>query len=358
MSNNHYYNRAEAEALARKFDLVAAMPMAFKDHSYAMRKVNPGISLLAYANATLASSGDAKGLPESAYAHNSSGRRITSPAWGTYLMESSNYAWRQAANNQCDSRAARGGYDGCLVDMLTLGIFSKGFVSSLPVNPATRNVYTQAQYRDQMIALGRHYRNQSPGLVHVGNSVENSYRYWQASVSSRPIATSLPSAQMEDFLRGARNSVTAFPMGDAWLRNVKVVTDLHADGSVGLFTTKLWVSASDSQVRAWQKFSMASFLMGANGKSYFAFTRSRDKAGATGANAPYTMPKNIGWPSGGMFRTAAGGYQRTFSNGATIVNPTSQSVTFRLGSTMKTLDGRWVSSITLPPNGADVLIKG
>jgi len=45
---------------------------------------------------------------------------------------------------------------------------------------------------------------------------------------------------------------------------------------------------------------MASFLMGADGNSYLAFTRSRDRAGAMGVNAPYSMPENIGLPQGPM----------------------------------------------------------
>ena len=39
---------------ARQFDLVAAMPVAFQDHVAAMRRANPDLTLLSYANATLA----------------------------------------------------------------------------------------------------------------------------------------------------------------------------------------------------------------------------------------------------------------------------------------------------------------
>ena len=49
----------------------------------------------------------------------------------------------------------------------------------------------------------------SPGLIHIGNSVENAYRYWQTKVvTSQALATSQPGAQMEDFLRGASNPVS------------------------------------------------------------------------------------------------------------------------------------------------------
>ena len=358
MSDNHDYTQAEAVDLARRFDLVAAMPYAFRGEVGAMRQANPRLNLLAYANATLATAGSAAGLPEASFAHDTSGRRITAPGFGTYLMESSNARWRSEANAQCDQRSALGGYDGCLVDMLTLGVFSRGYVTALPVNPATGREYTQPEYRTQMTSLAAYYRSHSPGLAHVGNSVENAYRYWQSKdAPSRPLANSQPAAQMEDFLRGSGSAVTAFPSAADWLRNVDVVRDMEAQGTVGLFTTKLWVGATAAQVKRWQAYAMATFLMGAGGHSYLAFTRSRDKAGVKGATLPYVMPKSIGTPSGAMRQLSSGAWTRDFSNGMSVVNPTGAAVTVPLGQSMRTLDGATVSSLTLPAASGQVLLR-
>ncbi|WP_372729013.1 putative glycoside hydrolase [Nocardioides sp.] len=356
MSNDHSYTRARAVEVAREFDLVAGMPIAFQHHVDAMRAANPDLTLIAYANATHAQTYEVGGLPEAAFAHDLSGSRIRIPAWGTFLMESSNPRWRQAADYQCNDRATRGGYDGCLVDMLTLGIFSRGYVTALPVNPSTGREYTEAEYRAEMIAMTRHYREHSPGMIHLGNAVENAYRYWQAPVTSRPLAAAMPGAQMEDFLRGADTPVGRYPDAVDWKRNVDVVRDLEDRGVTGLYSTKVWVGASEQQVRDWQSYSMASFLMGAAGNSYFAFTRSRDAAGATGANAPYTMPKEIGLPTGAMKQLANGAWTRPFANGLSVVNPTAGPVTIDLGSPLRRLDGTTVSSLTLPAHSGDVLV--
>ena len=102
---------------------------------------------------------------------------------------------------------------------------------------------------------------------------------------------------------------------------------------------------------------MASFLMGANGRSFFAFTRSRDRAGVLGTNLAYRMPKGIGSPSGAMQRRSSGAYVRNFANGASVVNPTDRTVTVGLGSSMRRLNGSWTSSLTLAPHSGDVLTK-
>ena len=357
MSDNHYYTQAEAEAVARRFDLVAAMPIAFQKYVGRMRTVNPDVVLMSYANATLAQPRDVASLPESAFAHDQYGRRITANGFGTNLMESSSAAWRRTALQQCDARVAQSGFDGCLLDMLTLGIFAKGFVTGLPVKPGTSTPYTQAEYRDQMASLARAYRVDSPGLIHVGNAVENSYRYWRASVQSRPLARSMPATQMEDFLRGAKSGVNAYPSAADWLHNVDVVRDLESAGVTGLFTTKLWVGATAAEAAAWDSYAMASFLMGANGRSYFAFTRSRDKAGASGTNLPYQMPRQIGLPTGAMYQTGSGAYLRRFAHGVSVVNPGSTWVSVDLGGTYRTLDGRTLSKLSLAPHSGDVLVS-
>jgi len=357
MADAHDYTQDEAIAVAQKHDLVAGMPIAFKDHVAAMRAANPDLTLISYLNGTLVKASAVSTLPESAFAHDVDGRRITSKIWGTTLMAPTSPAWRQAMDQECRARVAESGYDGCLLDSMGLGVFatSQNF-TGVPVNPATGAVYTQVDYRDALMGLAQYVRNASPDLVHVANCVENDWRYWKDAVTSRPLALDQPAVQMEDFLRGASTSVTGFPNADKWLRNVEVIRDVESHNVTGLFSTKLWVSHTDAQAAQWQAYAMASFLMGADGNSYLAFTRSRDEAGATGANAPYAMPKDIGTPSGPMVQAGSGAYTRTFSNGMAIVNPGTTSVTVNLPSPMRRLNGTTVTSVQLPPTSGEVLV--
>ena len=358
MSNDHAYTREEALALARRFDLVSAMPHGMREHSAAMREVNPDLTLLAYSNATLASAATAAGLPESAYAHDAAGHRIKAVDWDTWLMQPDHDGWRAAADRLCVERSARGGFDGCLVDMLTLGIYARGYMTGVPADPATGQTYTQTEYRGLMVGLAADLRARSPHLVQVGNMVENGFRYWRAQAPSRPLVASAPSAQMEDFLRGAHDGVEAWPSVAEWQEDVSVVTDMEAADKVGLFTTKVWSGASAAQAARWQAYSMATFLMGADGHSFFAFTRSRDRAGATQGNAAYRMPDDLGLPTGAMRRLPTGAYVRDFAHGSALVNPTTAPVTVTAARAGTRLDGTAVAqgqSLVLPAHGGEIL---
>jgi len=356
MAPTHNYSQAEAVALARTYDVVAGMPKAFHDHVAAMRAANPRLTLLSYANATFSDAASLQGVSEDQYAHDTAGRRITSRDFGNFLMEPSNPLWRARAVSVCDARVAASGYDGCLLDMLTMGIFNHGYLSSLPASPATHRTYTEGDWREQVVTLSRQYQAVSPHLIHVGNAISNSRRYWHSAVSSRPIAVNLPGAMMEDFLRGAADPVSRFPKADDWLDNVKVVTDMEASGHSAFYSTKLWSGATPEQAAAWQSYSMASFLMGANGHSYFAFTSSRDQAGATGTSSAYTMPRQIGMPTGSMVAVGRA-YQRRFDRGLSVVNPSSTPETVALDGYYRTLSGQTVSSVTLGAHTGDVLLR-
>ncbi len=359
MSDHHEYTRAEALRLADRFDLVSAMPYGLKDHSSAMRRANPDLDLLAYSNATLALPKDAGSLPENAFAHDTRGRRIKAVGWNTFLMEADNKRWQAVADRQCADRVALGGFDGCLVDMLTLGIFAKNNVTSQPVNPDTGRLYTEAEYRADMIELSADLRRLSPNLVQVGNIVENGYRYWDAKVTSRPLALSTPGAQMEDFLRGAHDPSDRWPTVAQWKKSVDVVTDFERNDVTGLFTTKIWSGANKSLAARWQAYSMASFLMGANGDSFFAFTQSRDKAGASQTNVRYTMPDTLGLPQGAMHQVSGGAWVREFAGGQALVNPGNSSVRVSVSGVATKLDGSFVNDeVLLPPHSGEVLVGG
>jgi hypothetical protein len=355
MSDDSNYSSTEALSMAKRFNLIAGTPSAFSSYALQMKAANPKLSLLTYANATFLPASRVASTPASEFAHDVHGNKIRSKAFGTYLMEPSSAAWRANATADCKTKAAAAHYDGCLVDMLTMGIYSKGFVTALPAKPGTHTEYTQTQWRSLLEALAKQYTTDDPTDITIGNSVSNAFRYWDSPVTSRPIVMDLPGAQMEDFLRGAADSASSFPSVATWQDSVRVISDIESSGHTGLFSTKLWSKASRAQVAQWQGYAMASFLMAANGHSYFAFTDARTKVGAMETDLPYSMPKTLGTPSKAM---AASGslFIRTFSHGKVIVNPGSSAATVSLGGTFTNLAGKTVSSVTMPAHSGDVFV--
>ncbi len=272
-------------------------------------------------------------------------------------MAPTSRAWREWVDGECNDRVRQARYDGCFMDSMGLGVFaSSQQFTGVPVDPDTDAAYRQADYRTDLGALADALRAASPRLVHVFNVVENDWRYWRDPVPSRPLALGRPAVQMEDFLRGSGTSAGGFPDREKWLRNIEVIRDLEAHNVTGLYSTKLWAAHTDAQAARWQAFAMASFLLGANGNSYFAFSQSRDRAGATGRNAPYSMPNRLGPAEGAMVRADTGLYERVFSNGMAVVNLGTTSIRVRLASAMRRLDGSTVTSFRLPPSSGEVLV--
>ncbi len=339
MSDDHAYTRAEALALARRFDLVSAMPYGLRDHSAAMRAANPDLTLLAYSNATLASAGTAAGLPETAFAHGPDGERIKANGWDTWLMQPDNtqlaHGRRPALPRPLGPRRlrrlpGRHAHAGHLCPRLhDRDPRRPGHRTALhpaPVprpddRPRRRPACPQPAPRP-----GRqHGRERLPLLA--------------CRRPSRPLVASSPSAQMEDFLRGAGDRADAWPSVEDWQEDVAVVTDMESADKVGLFTTKVWSGASATVAAQWQGYAMATFLMGADGHSFFAFTRSRDRAGASQTNAAYEMPDGLGQPDGAMRALPSGARVRDFAGGRALVNPTGSPVSLTVTRAATRLDG-------------------
>lgn len=354
VATNHHYTRRQAVALARRFDLLTALPIAFQRFTGAMRRANPSLTLLGYTNATFANRAVAASAPEYEFAHDENGRRITSTNFGQYLMEPSDPGWQHTSVNLCVNLIDRSSYDGCLLDVFGMAVYSPGYVSALPARPGTGITYTETEWRQQLVDLAGAFASHRPALTYVGNAVGNAYRYWLANVTSQPIVRSLPGALMEDFLRGARDSVTSFPVGADWKRNLEIVRDFERANRTGLFLTKLWVNASPRQVGAWEAYSLATFLLAANGHTFIAFTDGRSRDAVSGRDLPFRLRRNIGMPTSG-FQASGGVYRRHFGHGLVLVNPTLRSRAVRLHASFRTLGGRVVHRLRLGPHSGEVL---
>lgn len=353
MAENHSYTQDEAVALARRFDIVAGLPTAFKRYSAAMHSANPALKLLVYTNGMFATPAQAPTMPADWFALDGQGRRITSAAFGNFLMDPASTGWRTFSVQQCRDRAKAGGYDGCIVDMLTMAVFAPRYVSALPFHAAPSRAYTPTEWRDALLTLAKEFAA-TPDLLVAGNTVTSTNRFLNADASSQPVSEALQLAQAEDFLRGSGDVVTAFPDARQWERNLEVVRDLEQAGTGVLVSTKLWVPVEAAARDQWQRFAMASFLMATDGRSYFAFTSARTPAGAAGTDDRYTLPKDLGRPLAAAHAVGALTV-REFEAGVVVVNPGDSPAALSTDRALRDLDGAQVTSSTVAPHDATVL---
>lgn len=100
--------------------------------------------------------------------------------------------------------------------------------------------------------------------------------------------------------------------------------------------------------------------MGNNGGAWLDFSPDGTTAPFDSLSPLYNMP--IGTPT----QTAStvvgynrgGWYQRDYTNGTVLVNPSGSSVTVALGGTYRDVNGQTMTSITLTPWSGAVLVSG
>jgi hypothetical protein len=354
MADDHSYTEDEAVDLARRFDLIAGLPTTFRSHVGAMRQANPGLVLLVYTNGMLAPPHQLDRLPDTWFAKDDTGRHIRSRQFGQYLMDPGQPGWRDFSTELCAQKVRSSGSDGCLVDMLTMGVFAPRYLTSAPAGTATESDAVQDRYLQGLVTLAGQFAD-LPGTTVAGNTVTSAARYFAHPVGTRAVAAELPMNQAEDFLRAATDPADAFPDEERWRADVAVLEDLTTLGSRSLVTTKLWTSADDDVSRQWQRFSIGSFLLGAGEGSYYAFTSSRTSEGATGVDDAYRVPDRIGAPRGAMVQWQ-GLYAREFAGGLALVNPSSEPVAVTLPTALQSWDDEEIQDVVVPPRDATVLL--
>jgi hypothetical protein len=102
-------------------------------------------------------------------------------------------------------------------------------------------------------------------------------------------------------------------------------------------------------------FLFASYLMAKEGEqAYFFYGTTYRIAAAERAWFPF-YDVDLGAPQGD-YQPRDGGFLRVFSRGCVVVNPTERPVTLSLPRRYATLTGQAVTSVTLAPKGAAILL--
>ena len=106
-------------------------------------------------------------------------------------------------------------------------------------------------------------------------------------------------------------------------------------------------------MRDWSRFALASFLLGSDGNAYYAFSDSRTQSGV--APDELAARTDIGSPIA-SYERADGAYQRRYTRGLVLVNPTTDTVTVPLDADYRDASGAVIRSVSLEPHGAAILM--
>jgi hypothetical protein len=338
----------QAVAAARSFDVIVAHAKVFQPYLSQMRAENPKLLLFVYQKGIFTYD---TSLPEEAYSHDVDGKRVEGVRFpGTFMLNPVSTEVLAYQVKRAKTMLVTSGYDGVFLDTLGPATLSLNYVKSLPVNPATGQVWTPGDWLTATSALGGHVAA-AVGRLTMCNGLRDGPSYFDPAIrTSKLLGTGMGGAMAEGWLRIATDPIGTYPSEAAWKQNVDAVIDAGAHGGSFFTVTKVWTPATPEQKDAWYEFALASFLLANDGKAYFSFSYAPGDAAVDypwnhlnlgTAVAPYSKLERV--------------YQRKFSLGRVLVNPTTRTFTVPLGKTYHTLDGVAVTSVTLGPETAEIL---
>ena len=343
-ATGHTYTQAQAVTAATRYDVIVAYTQAFQPYVAAMRAANPNLVLLAYMNGMFVPPAQATSWPADWYSYDANGLKVQNAQNKNYLMNPSNSGWVQNRATMCANLVAQSGYDGCVLDTLGVAPLTPGYCTALPINPATGAAWARPDWISATTQLSQSVRTTiSPSLV-VGNGLKDGPSLGESS----QLFNGMDGGIAEGFLRTSTQAASAFPSVSTWQQNVNM---LLSPPKPVLALTKVWASATTDQLNQWHLYALASFLLGTDGRSYFYFSSASSEPPIS--VVPWSV--NIGDPSG-AYALQDGAYQRPFTQGLVLVNPTASQVSVPLSGAYAEMDGTQVSgSLVMPPNTGQIL---
>jgi hypothetical protein len=344
-----FRSQAQAEDAAKRFDLITANPRQLGGYGNAMRAANPSMKLFVYLNGTYLYKRLVGTLPDALLSHDARGAIIRSRGYGNVLANPASPGWVTYVQGECAKLLLGSPFDGCFLDMLGTGPLFPGYGTGLPINPATGKVWTKRDWLTTTAALAAKVAA-STGKPVLGNGLGSGPRYFNADGPASLLLNGATGATAEAWVRPAGAPLSWHQKASAWQQEVDMLSHAHSVGGLALTITKTWTAGSVAQKANARKFALATFLLGNNGSSYFYFTANPTDP-ATLGDPLYDLP--IGSPTG-PYTVSTGVYERAFTNGKVVVNPTGAPVTVSLGGAYVRSGGTAATSANLGPYEAEI----
>ena len=336
----------EAAEVARRNDLVVGQEMQYGKFLATMHSAHPGITVVAYHSGISVADTKLQWIKANHpdwLLRNRSGA-LMHDSYGAYLINPASAAVR-AWHVSVEQALAAGAWDGVYLDALgTYGL--EGF-GGIPVDPATGEEFTTATWlaatRGLAIAV-----DAAISKPVIGNGLRDGRSYF---AGTQQLLDGIQAGVFEACFRPATLSLTRFPSTDDWLLQLQAIADVQAKGKYAICMVKAWGTGTSAQRQQQHDYALASYLLVAGNQSYFSFSGSRTDT----ALNPWTIDNTgIGRPAAGMKQVGAV-YERAYSTGMVVVNPSGTSQTVALGATYTSSSGRRVSGVTLAAHSGMVL---
>jgi|YNPBryunderm2012_1023409.scaffolds.fasta_scaffold06146_3 hypothetical protein len=258
---------------------------------------------------------------------------------------------RSRLAEQAASLIDAGAFDGILLQEVGVDLIRP---TAAPVFTATRP-FTEQQRREAVEGLLRAIRDRIPNKLIIigGYAWRDGAAFAARREEAQALATLADGIHIEYFLRTPLSKTNEFKPEAEWKRDVDYLSVASQDDKIVLLTTPLGEAPADL-TRQWLNYATASYLLGKNGSyTYFQFA----SADPTYAGDPI-LSAPIGAPVEPYTKLSSGIYQRRFSRGLVLVNPSNEQKRTTLDAAYKTLQGNPAeSAITMGPRTGIILLS-
>ena len=344
-----FQSESAAVDAANRFDLITFNPHQLGGYAAAMKAANPNLKLFVYLNGTFLYKRLYGTVSNSMLAHGANGQLLQSHGYGNYLGDIGDPAWTSYVQQNCAKLLAGTDYDGCYLDMLGTGPLWPGYLTGLPIDPATGQVWTRLAWLQATSGIASAVASYT-GKPVLGNGIGNGPRYFSPAAPSKLLLGGATGASAETWTRQAGAPLSYHEPIAQWQEEVNMLSDASRAGGLALTITKAWSAGTAAQKESARLYALATFLLGNDGHSYFYFTANKTDP-ATLDDPLYHL--QIGSPMG-AYVVQNGAYVRTFTNGKVVVNPTSSVVSVDLGGSYRRPDGSYALGATLSPYSAQI----
>jgi hypothetical protein len=362
-------NLLTAQTLAGKMDIVTGQPSKFATFADDMVTVNPDLLAMVY------TSGPAyfdAGFPERWYAHDSTGRRLGNPAYGTYVFETDGYTvsatrsgitaanwrhWRalsiQDAMDSANAAYATDPFTGFWVD-------SEGppYTYNLgpPVKPGAGRNWTLDEWAGEIWTLLQQLETNHPSTIRFANGF-NKDKYGPLLLSR------VNGAMREAWLRSPTALPGSFPGTATLAVDLQQIIDAQVAGKKIQLYAKLWSTATVAEKAHVRNYAIACYLLAEHGGCFLEFTSAAKTVGLwaqeewTAAIYDVALGAPLDTHDALTGYLASGVYKRRYTNGLALLNPTGSAISVALDRAYKTVAGVAVSSpLSVPAKTGLVLL--
>lgn len=312
-------NSAEFRAeLARTYDLITIRGAAGQSPTLEGLRHAEDPQVFLYRRATAVSNDDAASLDrehQDWLARDTAGEVVRSKT-GNAVIDITNPSVRRWLVDGIAADVQRVGYDGIYLDVVG-AFFSERFYSERPTIGGAP--LSDAAWREASIAVIREVKAATgKPVIANGFGLQSGGNYQAHRADADALIAAADGIQIEHFTRLGKMALSDFRGSQAWAEDVEFLRSVSNQGKLVLANTRVDEPGGDlAALERVLRFSLASFLVGAEGPVLFQFggTTTRNEGARV---AP--LVEQLGTPLGPAYKDGDA-MLRHFSGGEVAVNP-------------------------------------